>query len=93
MNAEQTNLRVRALVRHGLHRGQEAVLTDEERRLLRRRRIELLIYFCWGLIVIKSFVVTWAVGRYAMPFNPLWVIGPTVSFALIATIVYYCGRD
>jgi hypothetical protein len=59
----------------------------------RRRRIENLIGLCWGLITLKALFVVWLVNHYAMPFNPLWVIGPTVAMALIATTLYYCVRD
>jgi hypothetical protein len=93
MKAEGSNLRVRDLIRHGLHLDEEAGLTDEERRTRQRRRIETLIYFCWGLIVFKCFVVVWAVNYFAMPFNPMWVIAPTVTFAFVATSVYYWLRD
>jgi|GEM_PF-2176974 len=93
MNAGRSNLRVRDLVRHGLHLDDDASLTDEERRMLHRRRVETLIYFCWGLIVLKTFLVIWAVHHYAMPFNPMWVVGPTVTFAFVATATYYWLRD
>ena len=94
MNADQSpHLRMRAIIRHGLHVDRDAGLTDEERTVRHRRRIETLIYVCWGLIVLKSFVVVWAVNHYAMPFNPLWVIAPTVCFAFLATSLYYWLRD
>jgi hypothetical protein len=93
MTADSTIQRARALIRQGLHLGADASLTDAENVARRRRRVETLIYFCWGLIVLKSFVVVWAVNHYSMPFNPLWVIGPTVTFALVATTVYYWLRE
>lgn len=94
MKAERSpHLRVRALIRHGLHLDSEAGLTEEERQSRHRRRVETLIYFCWGLIVIKCFVVVWLVNHYSMPFNPLWVIAPTVIFAFLATSLYYWLRD
>jgi len=93
MNTERSHLKVRDLIRHGLHLDAEAGLTEEERRMRHRRRVETLIYICWGLIVLKSFVVVWAVNRFAMPFNPMWVIAPTVTFAFVATAAYYWLRD
>ena len=94
MNPERSpHLWMRALIRHGLHLDSEAGLTEEERLSRHRRRIETLIFFCWGLIVLKCFVVVWAVHRYAMPFSPLWVIAPTVGFAFLATSLYYWLRD
>ncbi|MGA2018727.1 MAG: hypothetical protein ABSH26_17440 [Opitutaceae bacterium] len=93
MNAGRSNLRVRDLIRHGLHLDDDAALSDEERSMRHRRRVETLIYFCWGLIVLKTFLVIWAVHHYAMPFNPMWVVGPTVTFAFVATAAYYWLRD
>jgi hypothetical protein len=94
MNAERSpHLRVRALIRHGLHPDSEAGLSDMDRQARHRRRVETLINFCWGLIVLKCFAVVWVVNRYAMPFNPLWVIAPTVVFAFLATSLYYWLRD
>jgi hypothetical protein len=86
-------MKVHELVHHGLHEaGQEAGL-EEERRMRNRRRVEALIYICWGLIVLKTFAVIWAVHHYAMPFNPMWVVAPTVTFAFVATAAYYWMRD
>ena len=94
MNAERTpHLRMRALIRHGLHLDAEAGLPEEERLSRHRRRIETLIGVCWGLIVLKCFAVVWVVHHYAMPFSPLWVIAPTVVFAFLATSLYYALRD
>lgn len=87
------HLRMRALIRHALRLDSESGLTEEERQLRHRRRIETLIFFCWGLIVLKCFVVVWVVHHYAMPFSPLWVIAPTVGFAFLATSLYYWLRD
>jgi hypothetical protein len=55
----------------------------------RNRRLERLIWICWGLIAVKCVVVVWAVRHYAIPFSPLWVIAPTVAFAALCTAVYY----
>jgi|CZKI01.1.fsa_nt_gi hypothetical protein len=93
MNAEGSGPKLRDLLRRSLRLHDEAGLTDEERRMRHRRRVEVLIYFCWGLIVLKSFVVVWAVNHFAMPFNPMWVIAPTVTFAFVATAAYYWLRD
>jgi hypothetical protein len=61
-------------------------------RPARSRRVERLIWICWGLIAIKSVVVVWAVKHYRIPFSPLWVIVPTVVFASLCTGVYYLRR-
>jgi hypothetical protein len=71
----------------------ESGLDEEERRARHRWRLEILIYVCWCLIVVKSLVVVWAINHYSVPIHPLWVIGPTVGFAFLATAVYYWLRD
>ncbi len=59
----------------------------------RSRRMELLLIIGWALIVVKSVVVIWAIKKYAVPIHPLWVIGPTVAFALLCTGVYFWRND
>ena len=93
MSAETTNLKLRDLIRRILHLENVEGLSPEELTLRRRKRIEALIGICWGLIVLKTFVVVWAVHHYAMPFSPMWVIAPTVFMAFIATSAYYWLRD
>jgi hypothetical protein len=54
----------------------------------RNRRVERLLIAGWALIAVKSILVVWAVHRWHVPFNPLWVIVPTVMFATLCTAVY-----
>lgn len=61
-------------------------------RLSRRRRIDILIWVCWVLIAAKSALVVWAVDAFRIPFSPLWVIVPTVTFATLCTLIYYRRR-
>lgn len=70
---------------------QAAVETDPIAR--RRRRVKLVILLCWAIILVKCFGVVWVVHRYGLPFNPMWVIGPTVAFAALATAVYFLWSD
>ncbi len=93
VEAGNPNLGLRAIIRRWRHLHDAAGLTDEEWRARRRRRAEAVIYSCWGLIVIKAFVVVWAVRHFGIPFNPMWVIAPTVAFGLVATAAYYRLRD
>jgi hypothetical protein len=55
----------------------------------RNRHIELIFIVCWILIAVKCVFVAWAVQHYRMPFSPMWVIGPTVAFAALATAIYF----
>ena len=39
----------------------------------------------WLLIAVKCSLVWWAIGRWHMPFHPLWIVAPTIVFAMLAT--------
>ena len=93
MNAASTKLKLRGLIRLGLHLESAAGTSEAERRWRHRQRVETLISLCWALIAAKCFVVVWLVNHYHMPFNPLWVVAPTVTFAFVATAAYYWLRD
>jgi len=86
-----TTLRTRA--RHALHLDNPHGLSAEELSARRRARMDMVIGLCWGLIVLKTFAVVWIVNHYNMPFNPMWVVAPTVSMAFVATSLYYWIRD
>ncbi|MDE3083802.1 MAG: hypothetical protein KGJ37_01105 [Verrucomicrobiota bacterium] len=58
------------------------------RRTRRSRRVEQLLIIGWVLIGIKSVLVVWTIRHWHVPFNPLWVIAPTVAFAALCTAVY-----
>jgi hypothetical protein len=58
------------------------------RKTPRSRRVEQLLIVGWALIAMKSVVVVWAIHRWHVPFNPLWVIAPTVMFAALCTGIY-----
>jgi len=51
-----------------------------------------LIIAGWALIAAKSVFVWWACIHYALPFHPLWVIVPTVTFGALCTGVYLYAR-
>jgi len=51
-----------------------------------------IIIIGWVLIAIKSVLVWWACTHYALPFHPMWIIGPTVAFAALCTGVYLYAR-
>lgn len=93
MSADTTHPGLRTLIRRGLHLENVEGLSEEELAMRRRKRVEALIGVCWGLIVLKTFAVVWLVHHYAMPFSPMWVIGPTVTMAFVATSAYYWLRD
>jgi hypothetical protein len=49
------------------------------------RRVRWIMAAAWLLIAVKCGLVWWAIGYWHMPFHPLWIIGPTVVFAALAT--------
>ena len=62
------------------------------RSVTRNRRIERLLLLGWVLIALKSWLIIWAIAKYQVPVNPLWVIVPTVVFGLVCTVVYIRGE-
>jgi hypothetical protein len=42
----------------------------------------------WLVIVAKCFVVWWAIPHYHVPVHPLWIIGPTLFFAALVTVIW-----
>lgn len=57
------------------------------------RRVRWLMATAWLLIVVKCFAVWWAVGHWHMPFHPMWVIGPTLIFAGLATALWVTHHE
>jgi hypothetical protein len=56
---------------------------------VRNRRVEKVLLLGWLAIAAKCALVAWLVGKYQMPFSPLWVNAPTVFFGLACTALYY----
>jgi hypothetical protein len=55
----------------------------------RSPRVERIILIGWGLIAGKCWLVTWLIEKYHVPIDPMWVVAPTVLFALLCTVVYF----
>jgi hypothetical protein len=55
----------------------------------RSRRLEVVLAIGWVLVLAKCVAVWWACRAYAVPFNPWWLIGPTLAFASLCTWVYW----
>jgi hypothetical protein len=47
----------------------------------------------WLLIIIKCFVVVWAIRHYQVPIHPFWIIGPTLAFAGVATSIWLAHEE
>jgi hypothetical protein len=57
-------------------------------REARSRRAERWIIAGWLLIAVKCTAIWWLIGTYRVPIHPLWLVGPTVLFGLLATAAY-----
>ncbi len=47
----------------------------------------------WLLIVVKCFVVAWAIPHFHVPVHPMWIIGPTLFCAGFVTILWATHRE
>ena len=47
----------------------------------------------WAVILAKCVLVWWAVDHWNMPFHPLWVVGPTLVFALLITALWLTHHE
>jgi hypothetical protein len=54
----------------------------------RSRRAERWIIIGWALIAVKCTALWWLIQTYQVPIHPLWLVGPTVMFGLLATALY-----
>ena len=61
-------------------------VTDQ---IARNPWVERLILIGWLVIVVKCFVVIWAIDHWAVPFSPYWIIIPTILMGALCTAVYY----
>ncbi len=57
-------------------------------RETRSRRAELWLMVGWALISAKCAAMWWAIQTYHVPIHPMWLVGPTVLFGLLATALY-----
>jgi len=55
----------------------------------RSRLVEQRLIVGWLLIVLKCFLVGWAITHYRVPINAWWIILPTVGMGLACTMLYW----
>jgi len=62
--------------------------------LARLSRLECwLLGAVWVVIAVKCFVVAWAIPHYGVPIAPFVVIGPTLFFAAVVTVIWATHRE
>lgn len=64
-------------------------LRVEHPREPRSRRLEFALIVGWALVIAKCAAVWWLCRTYAVPFNAWWLIGPTLAFATLCTLLYW----
>ncbi len=56
-------------------------------------RVRWFVAIGWSLIGVKCTLVWWAMVRWNVPFHPLWIVGPTLLFALLATALWLTHHE
>ncbi len=51
-------------------------------------RVRWFMVMAWALIALKCVLVWWAINHWQVPFHPLWIVGPTLVFAALATVIW-----
>ncbi len=66
----------------------EIRVTPVASRETRSRRAERWILAGWILILVKCAAIWWLIETHKVPIHPLWLVGPTIMFGLLATVAY-----
>jgi hypothetical protein len=56
-------------------------------------RVRWFVTIGWALIAVKCTLVWWAMTHWSVPFHPLWIVGPTLMFALLATVLWVTHQE
>jgi flagellar biosynthesis protein FliR len=56
------------------------------------QRIRLWLAIGWAVIIAKCLAVPWLIARWQIPVHPGWVIGPTLIFAALITLLVRVHR-
>ncbi len=56
-------------------------------------RVRWFVAIAWALIVAKCTLLWWAMLHWSVPFHPLWIVGPTLLFALLATTLWLVHHE
>ncbi len=55
-------------------------------------RVRWFMAVAWALIFTKCWAVWWVIDHWRVPVHPLWIIGPTLAFAVLASIIWLTHR-
>ena len=55
-------------------------------------RMRWFMAIAWLVIAVKCVFVWWAINHWNVALNPLWVIGPTLMFAVLVTGLWLTHR-
>lgn len=47
----------------------------------------------WMVVLAKCALIWWAMVRWQVPFHPVWIVLPTLLFALLATGLWLSADD
>ena len=62
--------------------------------IARNAWVERLLLAGWVIVAVKSLLVIWAIRHWSVPFDPVWVNGPTILMAALVTGLYlFRNRD
>ena len=56
-------------------------------------RVRWFVAIGWALIAVKCTLVWWAMVHWSVPFHPMWIVGPTLLFALLATVLWLTHHE
>jgi len=56
-------------------------------------RVRWFVAIAWSLIGLKCTLVWWAMLHWNVPFHPMWIVGPTLAFALLATTLWLVHHE
>ena len=56
-------------------------------------RVRWFMAIVWLVIAAKCVLVWWAMARWHVPFHPLWIVGPTLVFAALASVLWLTHHE
>ncbi len=56
-------------------------------------RVRWFMGLAWIVIVAKCVLVWWAMAHWRVPFHPMWIVGPTLVFAALASVLWVTHHE